>query len=191
MRQSTKQALSDTFKALLETQTIDKITVKDIVTKCGVNRQTFYYHFRDIYDLMEWTLETDIRVYLSDISELSKDSVNTEWKESIYHLYRFLRSRKKLILHAYDPINKMYYENFLLKFFTPVIDYRISLCDSVSDVPEEKRAFVSKAYTWICLDLLLEWLEHGMPNEHKIQLDDYLTLVDGSLDAALERFIPR
>lgn len=190
MRQSTKQALSDTFKSLLETQTIDKITVKDIVTQCGVNRQTFYYHFCDIYDLMEWTLETDIRVYLSDISELSKDSLNTEWKESIYHLYRFLHSRKRQILHAYDPINKTYYENFLLKFFTPIIDYRISLCASVNDVPEEKRAFVSKAYTWICLDLVLEWLEHGMPNEHKIQLDDYLTLVDGSLDAALERFIP-
>ena len=63
MRQSTKQALSETFKTLLEVRTIDKITVKDIVSKCGVNRQTFYYHFRDIYELMEWTLENDIREY--------------------------------------------------------------------------------------------------------------------------------
>lgn len=189
MRQSTKQALSETFKSLLETRTIDKITVKDIVAKCGVNRQTFYYHFRDIYDLMEWTLENDIREYLSHISDLSEDSLITEWKESIYHLYRFLHSRKRQILHAYDPVNKTYYENFLLKFITPIIDYRISLCAAADAVPEEKRIFVSKAYTWICLDLILEWLEHGMPNEHKIQLDDYLTLVDGSLDTALERFI--
>ena len=106
MRQSTKQALSETFKILLEARTIDKITVKDIVTKCGVNRQTFYYHFRDIYELMEWTLENDIREYLSDISDFSEDSLIIEWKESIYHLYQFLYSRKKQILHAYDPVNK-------------------------------------------------------------------------------------
>lgn len=191
MRQSTKQALSETFKILLEARTIDKITVKDIVTKCGVNRQTFYYHFRDIYELMEWTLENDIREYLSDISDFSEDSLVIEWKKSIYHLYQFLYSRKKQILHAYDPVNKTYYENFLLKFITPIIDYRISLCTSASSVPKEKRVFVTKAYTWICLELILEWLEHGMPNEHKIQLDDYLTLVDGSLDTALERFIQR
>lgn len=161
------------------------------MTKCGVNRQTFYYHFRDIYELMEWTLENDIREYLSDISDFSEDSLVIEWKESIYHLYQFLYSRKKQILHAYDPVNKTYYENFLLKFITPIIDYRISLCTSASSVPKEKRVFVTKAYTWICLELILEWLEHGMPNEHKIQLDDYLTLVDGSLDTALERFIQR
>lgn len=94
MRQSTKQALSETFKTLLEVRRIDKITVKDIVSKCGVNRQTFYYHFRDIYDLMEWTLENDIRDYLSDISDFSEDSLIIEWKESIYHLYQFLYSRK-------------------------------------------------------------------------------------------------
>lgn len=185
MKQSTKQALSETFKSLLEIRTIDKITVKDIVTQCGVNRQTFYYHFCDIYDLMEWTLETDIKVFLADA-----DTLKAEWKEQIYQLYRFLYSRKKLFLHAYDPVNKTYYENFLLKFITPIIDYRISLCSSVNDVPEDKRTFVSKAYTWICLELILEWLEHGMPDEHKIQLEDYLTMVDGSLDSALERFLP-
>lgn len=190
MRQSTKQALADTFKSLLETQTIDKITVKDIVAKCGVNRQTFYYHFCDIYDLMEWTLDNDMRTVLPDISDFSDEFQITEWKDKIYQVYRFLHARKRQILHAYDPINKTYYENFLLKFLTPIIDYRISLCEASSAIPDEKRKFVSKAYTWICLDLVLEWLEHGMPNEHKIQLDDYLTLVDGSLDAALERFIP-
>ncbi len=34
--------------------TLNKITVKEIVNRCGVNRQTFYYHFRDIYDLLDW-----------------------------------------------------------------------------------------------------------------------------------------
>ena len=65
MRQTTKEAISEAFCALLSKRTIDKITVKDIVAECGVNRQTFYYHFRDIYDLMEWTLAHNIGDFMA------------------------------------------------------------------------------------------------------------------------------
>ena len=54
---STKRALSRSLKRQLSTRTLDKITVKDIVEDCGVNRQTFYYYFRDIYDLLEWNFQ--------------------------------------------------------------------------------------------------------------------------------------
>ena len=54
---STKRALSQPLKRLLSTRTLDKITVKDIVEDCGVNRQTFYYYFRDLYDPLEWNFQ--------------------------------------------------------------------------------------------------------------------------------------
>ena len=55
MAQMTKNALADSLKTLLETRTVDKITISDITEHCGVNRMTFYYHFQDIYDLLEWS----------------------------------------------------------------------------------------------------------------------------------------
>ena len=51
-----KHDLAEALCQLLETKTLEKITVKDIVARCGVNRQTFYYHFHDVYDLMRWIL---------------------------------------------------------------------------------------------------------------------------------------
>ena len=57
MRQTTKQAIAEALRNLLNQRSIEKITVKDIVEECGVNRQTFYYHFYDVYDLMEWMIE--------------------------------------------------------------------------------------------------------------------------------------
>lgn len=185
MRKTTKQSISESLMMLLETHTIDKITVKDIVAECGVNRQTFYYHFRDIYDLLEWTLEENIQTFLAEHSIL-KDN----WQEQIYLLYQFFYSHRKLILHAYDSINRTYYERFVLKFIEPIISYRISLCPAAEQVPDEKRQFVQQIYCWICSDLIIEWVEHGMPDETKARLDDYITLVNGSLDTALERFIP-
>ena len=53
----TEKALAASLKKLLEKKTLDKITVKDITDDCGVNRQTFYYHFHDVYDLVEWILQ--------------------------------------------------------------------------------------------------------------------------------------
>ncbi|HCY78991.1 MAG TPA: dihydroxyacetone kinase transcriptional activator DhaS, partial [Clostridiales bacterium] len=54
MASSTKEALGNALKKMLSVKPIDKITVKDLVEECGVNRQTFYYHFDDVYDLLEW-----------------------------------------------------------------------------------------------------------------------------------------
>ena len=49
----TKKAIADSLKELTREKTFDKISVKDISEKCGINRQTFYYHFIDKFDLLE------------------------------------------------------------------------------------------------------------------------------------------
>ena len=53
----TKLAIQQSFLRLLSQRPITKITVKDIVEDCGINRMTFYYHFKDIYDLVEWSCQ--------------------------------------------------------------------------------------------------------------------------------------
>ena len=65
MSLTTKRALAESLKKLLSKRGLDKITVKDIVEDCGVNRQTFYYHFHDIYDLTEWIIQDDAENILS------------------------------------------------------------------------------------------------------------------------------
>lgn len=50
---NTKKALADSLKDLLRTRPLSKVTIADITEGCGINRMTFYYHFRDIYDLVE------------------------------------------------------------------------------------------------------------------------------------------
>jgi len=52
-----KNLITDTYQQLLEQKSIDKITVKDLVDACGISRQTFYYHFKDIFDVLDWSIE--------------------------------------------------------------------------------------------------------------------------------------
>ena len=55
MSQVTKRALVASLKNQLLKKPLDKVTISDITDDCGISRMTFYYHFKDIYDLVEWS----------------------------------------------------------------------------------------------------------------------------------------
>ena len=56
----TKKKLAAALKELMKTAAFDKITVSDITEKCNVHRQTFYYHFQDRYELLDWIFYNEI-----------------------------------------------------------------------------------------------------------------------------------
>ena len=66
MSQVTKRALEQSLKNLLLKKPLTKITINDIAEDCGINRMTFYYHFKDIYDLVEWSCMEDARKALEE-----------------------------------------------------------------------------------------------------------------------------
>ena len=61
MAQFTKKAILDSFVELISERPFDKITVKDIVTRCGVNRNTFYYYFEDVYALVDELFQVETK----------------------------------------------------------------------------------------------------------------------------------
>ena len=58
MSSFTRKAIIEAFVKLLNERPLNKITIKDIVEECGINRNTFYYHFRDVPDLIEASART-------------------------------------------------------------------------------------------------------------------------------------
>lgn len=91
MAANTKQALADAFKRLLSQRSMDKITVKDIVEECGVNRQTFYYHFHDIYALLEWIFQDTADSLLAESRDYG------DWSAGVESLLNYLRRDKALV----------------------------------------------------------------------------------------------
>ena len=63
----TKQAMADSLKRYMEVKSLSKITISAICEDCGINRKTFYYHFKDIYDLLKWTLEQESLVVVNQL----------------------------------------------------------------------------------------------------------------------------
>lgn len=71
----TKHALSQALKDLLAVQSFDKITVGSICEKCGMNRKSFYYHFKDKYDLVNWIYYTDFIAVVKNSVEITRDEL--------------------------------------------------------------------------------------------------------------------
>ena len=84
MTNATTLALEESLKHLLLKKPLDKITINDLTTDCGISRMTFYYHFKDIYDLVEWCCLEDAR-----IDHQGKKTSYT-WHEGLLQIFFFV-----------------------------------------------------------------------------------------------------
>ena len=111
-----KHDLAEALCQLLETKTLEKITVKDIVARCGVNRQTFYYHFHDVYDLMRWIFEREA----ANLAQTVRDA-GGDWRQELHTITDVLRSKRHLVINAYRSVNRRDLERYLMQGYGPVI----------------------------------------------------------------------
>ena len=122
MRNLTRQAIAESLRRLLRERPLSRISVRDITEGCHVNRQTFYYHFRDVYDLMFWTTEQDMITYLEE-NRVDK----TNLREYTYALFSLFYDNRQMIRNAYDPVNRIQYETLFTEYVYPrVKDYILS-----------------------------------------------------------------
>ena len=171
MKNLTRQAMADSLRTLLRERPLSRISVRDITEGCHVNRQTFYYHFRDVYDLMFW-------------NRVDK----TNLREYTYALFSLFYDNRQMIRNAYDPVNRIQYETLFTEYVYPrVKDYILSHRGERA-LANEDVDFIASFYTQALSGFLIKWIERGMPDENRVQLDKFCTLVDGGLDHILEKF---
>ncbi len=88
MRMSTESLIADTFVDMLEKEDLDKITVKRLIGECHISRQTFYYHFHDIMDVLEWSFKKATQ-------ELVENSLNAgSQKEALSFFSAFVKMHR-------------------------------------------------------------------------------------------------
>jgi len=108
MAKQTQKFIMSTFMQLLEGESLDKITVRDIVEECEINRNTFYYHYSDIYDLLDDVFRVETEKFMSeDVDE------NTTFGEEYERAACFVLKYKKAILHIYDSKKRDVLQNYL------------------------------------------------------------------------------
>ena len=172
MAHTTKRTLSETLKKILQEKSLDKVTVVDIVETSAINRQTFYYHFKDIYDLVEWTFLTDNTQSLS-----GKRSYKT-WQQGYLQIFDYVKENKNFVKHVYYSDGREILTRFL---------YDINERADGIVVDEEDKAFIAHFYKYGFVGLILEWIENGMKEDPKRIISHLDILTHGDIDKALGR----
>ena len=116
MSEFTKIAIMDSLIDLLRKKPFIKITVKDIVTHCGINRNTFYYHFEDIYDLLHQTVIYEIKK--TDIEHITL----LNYQEKVNQILKSLPDNKSVVIHIYNSVDTKRMVAYLRSIFLPALD---------------------------------------------------------------------
>ena len=182
MSDLTKRALAEALKTRLTQTTLKNITIKDLTDDCGLNRQTFYYHFSDVYELMEW-------IFIEEANRiLDLDYIDDDIGAILEKIFNYVQNNERLILHAYKSTDKSLLDNFLRSWVRPIVTHIITKKSEGKNISDEDRNFVIDVCVTVILGITFQWLEKGMQDNLSGKADKLMTLLDGNLEMVLDRF---
>ncbi len=152
----TKEILSNAFLALLEEKPYNKITVNNIVDRCHVNRNTFYYHFQDIPALTEYTVYAWADSLFKDEQDLSTPL------SCILPFVEKCQERKTAILHIYRSVQRESFIRNLNRYTDYIIRKYLNLVAKDYIVPAEDLEVLIIFYKCTLSGILLYWMDQGM-----------------------------
>ena len=182
MSQTTKRALEASLKNLLLQKPLDKITISDIAEDCGINRMTFYYHFKDIYDLIEWSCVEDAT------RALKGKKTYATWQQGFLQIFEAVRANKPFIMNVYRSVSREQVERYLYE-----VTYHLLLdvvIEEAGDQPirEEDKAFIANFYKYGFVGLMLDWIRDDMKTDPEKIVEKLSLLMRGNFARALDAY---
>ena len=178
----TRAAIADTLKSLLREKPLSRITVTDISTRCGISRMTFYYHFRDIYDLVGWIISSDIA------SILSGRKTHDTWEEGFLALFRAVEENQAFVLNAYSSLSREQLERSLRHLVDELILSVLRESERAASVSADDEAFISSFFSYAFIGIMLDWIGGGMRERPEDIMRSLSCIMDGALEHAINGF---
>ena len=175
---TTKKAIAYTFKDLLREKTFNKITVNDIANKCDINRQTFYYHFQDIRDLIEWICIEEVDNILEKEDECEK------WEDKFLLIFRIMEEEKIFVENIYYSVSVEVLRSNLYRLVYPIIYREILEKSKGKNLREEDKKFITDFYKYSFVSIVLNWIDKGMHENPELIIAKVSRLITGTIDHA-------
>ncbi len=182
MSNITKKALETSFRNLLMSKPLHKITINDITDNCGVNRMTFYYHFKDIYDLVDWMFTEDAEKVLNN-----KGKFDT-WQDALVEIFNIVLKNKIIILNVYHSMSHEKVENYLNGLIYNILKDVVDQNAKNLEVMEEDKEFIANFYKYAFTGVILNWIKTDMKLTPQIMAEKLMTLIEGNIVGDLISF---
>lgn len=174
----TQTAIIDAFWILLEEKPYNKITVKDIVEYCKVNRNTFYYHFHDIPELLDRVIKQDADQIIQNCGDFIEPF---DCLEAIIHA---LLKRKNAFLHIYQSVDREIFLRELNRLALYCVNEYANTVTAHLHVVSQDKDLLIKFYKCAFVGIILDWLDQNMSYDLVASCQRISDLFEGSAKKA-------
>ena len=181
MAESMKNYIRQTFLQLLQERPLRQIRVRDIVERCGINRNTFYYYYEDIPQLLN--------TILSDRADqlISSHPAVSSMEECLNDIFEFALQNRTVIMHVYQSVNRDSFEQYLWHVCDRMVkNYIDNILRGRKLHPEDYKIVISYVRR-ISFGLIMGWMEEGMGDDIYGYIHRICQLKSGDLEVILSR----
>ena len=159
--EQTKELIEQNFMELLEEQPLSEISVNDIAGKSGVNRNTFYYHFKNVADLLESVMKG-----MLDQVIVEHPPAYESLEECLLSAIKMAKDNEKIVYHVYNSANRRIFERCLWR----ILDHSTSsFIDSFEfedkTITETERQILKTFFKYECFGFVIDWINNGMSED--------------------------
>ena len=177
----TKKAIIESFLHLVGKKPLEKITVRDIVDDCGINRNTFYYYFQDIYAVVEELCDTEI----FEVDEAKETDVMAAFTGIFLRLSAFTLRYRKAVQNIYASMGRDGMEDYLFRPFDR------KLADTVrsvaTDAVSEKRlSILATGCRHMLVGLYIDWLKNDCKADPEALVREFASVFEGGVERVIE-----
>lgn len=183
MSRYTRSAIIESFMELLQKKSLDKIKVKDVIESAQINRNTFYYHFEDIYALLDAVFREAAEHYREGSSE-----GNSFYQEYLRAADIFLKNREAII-HIYNSKSREVLDRYLKAVTDDFVARFVRKRAEGTEISEEGIQYIINFYSYAIVGNTVHWVESGLPEYRKGLLQTVSDSFEATISIMIEDYI--
>lgn len=180
MAQYTQKAIMKTFRDMLEVMPFDKITISALVKKCEISSNTFYYHYQDIYALLDGWLQAELSCYVEPPCE--------DWTDAAKAMLHACRDHANVVYHLFNSLSRDRLERYIFTLTTDFIYRQVRSHMVRYDVPEEELQEIADFCRFVFIGFFLKYLWNHMEDDIDSAVDHLGRLLDDFVTQAAKKY---
>lgn len=181
----TKKALAASIKELMAKKSLAKISIAEIVDNCGLNRQTFYYHFKDKYDLVNWIYSTEV------VASTAESWTYEQWSDGIMEILRIMKKNQSFYTNALNSSGQNTFSDYLFSVTREMTLQVFGSLSSKDSIDEEGLMFMAEFITHGLVGIISKWVKSGMPLTPEQLHSRIIHLVDDGIKMVFLSYISK
>lgn len=177
MATDTKAVLARTLREMMATTALDHITISALTAKAGVTRNTFYYHFEDIYSLLAWIYDQEI------VTQMAKYAQITEWQKAYRVLLDYIDDNRSFCIASFHSVARDLLEQLLATVADALV--RSVVKDADPSLPKPLTDDICNFFGLAIVAQVIQWLMEGMTVPKKTLVHRADIMLTGAVQNAI------